>query len=87
VLPLYYTLTYPDGKAKDQRFTLKLKDESGGWKGVLQANETDRIFEENIQENLLLSPGKYELKLFGDSQDLAKPILGIVHVVFKVYSR
>jgi hypothetical protein len=86
MLPLYYALTKPDGKEEDKRFELKLKDEKGGWRGVLQANQTDRIFEENVNQRLMLSPGKYNVKLFGDNKDLSKPILGIVHVVFKVYS-
>lgn len=84
-LPLYYTLTHPDGKEEDKRFTLKLK-ENGEWRGQLKENQTDRFFEQTINEGLALSSGKYSLKLFGDNKDLAKPILGIVHVTFKVYS-
>ena len=84
-LPLYYTIVSPDGKAEDKRFSLKIKDDKGGWRGILRENQTDRIFEEDISKNLSLQPGKYAVKLFGDNQDLAKPILGIVHVTFKVY--
>jgi hypothetical protein len=84
-LPLYYTLQHPDGKEEDKRFTLNLKDDKGDWRGELQANGNDKAFEEIIQKDLALPPGKYELKLFGDSKDLAKPILGIVKVAFKVY--
>jgi hypothetical protein len=85
-LPLYYTLTHPDGKEEDKRFSMSLKDEKGAWRGELKENQTDRIFEQNIQEAMALSPGKYAVKLFGDNTDLAKPILGIVHVAFKVYA-
>lgn len=85
-LPLYFTVVHPDGKEVDKRFSLNLKDEKGGWRGTLKENLTDRVFEETIQTGLALSPGKYTIKLFGDSKDLSKPILGIVHVAFKVYS-
>jgi hypothetical protein len=85
-LPLYYTLGYPDGREEDKRFSLKLKDEAGEWRGTLQKNDTDRLFEESISDGLALPAGKYAFKLFGDSKDLAKPILGIVRVVMKVYS-
>jgi hypothetical protein len=85
-LPLYYMLTRPDGTEEDLRFSLQLKDDKGGWRGTLKENQTDRIFEQEIQLGLALSPGKYSIKIFGDSKDLTKPILGIVHIAFKVYA-
>lgn len=85
-LPLYYTLKHPDGHEDDKRFAVKLKDESGQWRGQLKENMTDRILEETANEGLALSPGKYTLNLFGDSKDLSKPILGIVKVTLKVYA-
>lgn len=85
-LPLYYTLQYPDGKEEDKRFSIRLKDEKGEWRGQLKENMTDRVLEETVNGGLPLLPGKYLLKLYGDSKDLARPILGIVHVAFKVYS-
>lgn len=85
-LPLYYTIVYPDGQEKDKRFNLVLKDEKNEWRGQLKENETDRIFEDTIDKNLQLAPGKYQIKLFGDSNDLSKPILGVVHIAFKVYA-
>jgi len=85
-LPLSYTLTFPDGKQEKKQFAIKVRDDKGAWRGTLRENLTDRFFEENIAQGLRLSPGKYALDLAGDSPSLDKPILGIVHVAFKVYA-
>lgn len=85
-LPLYYTLRHPDGREEDKRFSLKLKEEDGNWRGELKENLTDRIFEQSIHEDVTLVAGSYAVKLFGDNQDLSKPILGIVRVTWKVYA-
>ncbi len=85
-LPLYFTLKHPDGKEEDHRFSLNLKNDEGGWKGELKENNVDRFFEQTAKESLSLSPGKYDMKLFGDSKDLSKPILGIVRVTMKLYA-
>lgn len=86
-LPLYYSLKHPDGKEEDYRFSLALKDEKGEWKGELKENNVDRVTEQTIKDALSLTSGKYQLKLFGDSKDLSKPILGIVRVTFKLYQK
>ena len=86
-LPLYFTLKSPDGKEQDHRFSLTLKDEKGDWKGELKENNADRIIEQVAKAGLDLAAGKYELKLFGDSKDLSKPILGIVRVTMKLYAK
>lgn len=85
-LPLSYTLTFPDGKEEKKPFLVNVHDDKGGWRGALRENLTDRFFEENISKGLKLAPGKYKLDLFGDSPSVDKPILGIVHVAFKVYA-
>jgi hypothetical protein len=82
-IPLYYILTRPDTE-EDKRFTLAVK-EGDTWRGELLANEQDRIFEQEITRGIELTPGKYTFKLYGDSKEQGKPILGIVKVTFKVY--
>lgn len=86
-LPLYYTVQHPDSSEEDRRFALKLKDEKGGWRGTLKENMTDRVFEQDIATDVSLAAGAHSFKLYGDSKDLTKPILGIVHVSFKVYAK
>lgn len=86
-LPLYYTVQHPDSSEEDKRFALKLKDEKGQWRGNLKENMTDRVFEQDIVTGMNLAAGTHTFKLYGDSKDLTKPILGIVHVSLKVYSR
>jgi hypothetical protein len=82
-IPLYYILTRPDAE-EDKRFNFPVK-EGDKWLGELLANEHDRIYEQDIEKGLQLTPGKYNLKLYGDSKEQGKPILGIVKVTFKVY--
>ncbi|HHG85750.1 MAG TPA: hypothetical protein ENJ82_13465 [Bacteroidetes bacterium] len=83
-IPLYYILTSPTAES-DKRISIPVKDQKD-WRGTLLANEHDRIFEQDIATGLDLAAGKYNLKLYGDSKDEGKPILGIVKVTFKVYS-
>lgn len=82
-IPLYYILTSPTAE-QDKRFNFPVK-EGEKWLGELLANEHDRIFEQDIEKGIQLTPGKYNLKLYGDSKEQGKPILGIVKVTFKVY--
>lgn len=82
-IPLYYILTRPDSE-QDKRFNFPVR-QGDKWLGELLANEHDRIYEQDFEKGIQLTPGKYNVKLYGDSKEQGKPILGIVKVTFKVY--
>lgn len=84
-IPLYYIHVAPGNEEKDKRFQVSVKAEDGNWRGELLENENDRKFQQTIESGLQLNAGKHTLKLYGDSREEGKPILGIVKATLKVF--
>ncbi len=86
VLPMYYILEGPGlGNGKDRKFGVEVELDTGEWRGELQDNEQDRIFEEVFEKAIQLEAGKYKLKLYADSQEQGEAVQGMVQITLKVY--
>lgn len=81
-LPLYYQWVLPDQNEKDQRFSVKVK-ENGNWVGELHEDATHRRLNYTVAENLSLSEGNHLFRLFADT-GLNQPLKAVTHVIFRV---
>ncbi len=86
VLPMYYILEGPGlGNGKDRKFGVEVLEDTGEWRGELQENEHDRLFEDVVEKAIQLEAGKYKMKLYADSREQGKAIPGMVRISLKVY--
>lgn len=82
-IPVYFILVKSDKKEMEKEVEIPLK-ENGEWRGKVLENETDRIFEATLAEGIELPAGEQEFRLYGNTTS-EKPIMGMVHLAFKVY--
>lgn len=86
VLPMYYILEGPGlGDGKDRKFGVEVTEDTGEWRGELQDNEHDRLFEDTFEKDIQLESGKFKLKLYADSQEEGEAVAGMVQITMKVY--
>ncbi len=85
-LPMYYILEGPGlGEGKDRKFEVKVLNSDGEWRGDLQENDHDRLFEDTFEKDLQLEAGEFKLKLYADSQTQGEPVQGMVSITLKIY--